>query len=98
MLLTLLWLMIETPIILLSGIACWRRPFDQPLNVFFATTFVSLVAFVGGNHWWVIGGIPALIIPFAAAATLFPAVLFQFFLTFPAPKEILRQHQRRLSA
>lgn len=93
-LLTLLWLMIETPIILLSGIACWRRPFDQPLNVFFATTFVSLVAFVGGNHWWVIGGIPALIIPFAVAATLFPAVLFQFFLTFPTPKEILRQHPK----
>ncbi|AMV21394.1 sigma-54-dependent Fis family transcriptional regulator [Planctomyces sp. SH-PL14] len=93
-LLTLLWLMIETPIVLLSGIACWRRPFDQPLNVFFATTFVSLVAFVGGNHWWVIGGIPALIIPFGVAATLFPAVLFQFFLTFPAPKEIVRQHPK----
>lgn len=93
-LITLFWLMIETPIVLISGLACWRRPFDEPLKVFFATTFVSLVAFVGGNHWWVISGAPALIIPFTIAAVLFPAILFHFFVVFPSPKEFLRQFPR----
>jgi transcriptional regulator with GAF, ATPase, and Fis domain len=93
-LLTLFWLMLEMPIVVLSGIAAWRRPFDEPLKVFFATTFVSLVAFVGGNHWWIIGGTPFLSIPFAVAAILFPATLFHFFLVFPSWKEIARQHPK----
>jgi len=93
-LITLLWLMLETPIILISGLACWRRPFDEPLKLFFVTTFVSLVAFVGGNHWWVISGTPFLVVPFAITAILFPALLFHFFLIFPSPKEFLRQYPR----
>jgi hypothetical protein len=50
---------------------------------------VSLGAFVGGVHWWVIAANLWLNIPFIVCAVLVPAVLLHFFWVFPRPKQPL---------
>ena len=44
------------------------------------------MAFVGGDHWWVISGNLPLLIPFTVSAILLPPILLHFFLTYPVAK------------
>ncbi len=83
---TLLWFILQLAITLVSLIAAWHRPFDQSLRLFCFLGGVTLIAFVGGDHWWVISGRLWLLVPFAVSAILLPAVLLHFFLAYPMPK------------
>ena len=83
---TLLWFILQLAITLVSTLAAWQRPFDQSLRLFCFLGGVTLVAFVGGDHWWVISGSLSLMIPFAVSAILLPPILLHFFLTYPSSK------------
>ncbi len=91
---TLLWFVLQLAITLISGFACWQRPFDQSLRLFCYLGGITLVAFVGGDHWWVISGRLSLLIPFAVSAILLPPVLLHFFLTYPSAKPWLNRSPR----
>ncbi|SFH83804.1 sigma-54 interaction domain-containing protein [Planctomicrobium piriforme] len=82
---TLLWFVLELCVLIMGAVAYWNRPFDQPLRTFVALSALTLVAFVGGSHWWLIAGNPWLTIIFSVAGTLLPAVLLHFFLVYPYP-------------
>ncbi len=84
--LTLLWLLLELVVLGLSGVAVWRRPYDRPTRVFFAMCAMTMGAFVGGFHWWLLSGSLWLTMPFALFALLVPVVTLHFFLVYPRPK------------
>lgn len=81
--LSVVWFMLQLGIFAVSALAVWYRPFDRPARVFFAMCLVTMGAFVGGFHWWVIAGSLWLNIPFALCALLVPAVSLHFFLIYP---------------
>lgn len=87
--LSLVWFLLHTVIFVLSGLAYWKRPYDRPLRAFFALCSVTLVAYVGGNHWWVLAGSVWFTVPFAMGAILLPGVLLHFFLVYPTPKRLM---------
>ena len=82
---TLMWFVLQMCVVVVSGVAYWSRPFDQPLRTFFALSALTLMAFVGGSHWWIISASPPLITLFAIAGIMLPAVLLHFFLLYPYP-------------
>lgn len=88
-LLTLSWFFIQLVILILGGVSLWNRPLDRSLQIFFAMCIVTLGAFVGGFHWWIIAGSPILNIPFITCAALVPAVTLHFFLGFPRRSRFL---------
>jgi len=83
---TLLWFILQLAITLVSVFAAWQRPFDKSLRLFCYLGGVTLVAFVGGDHWWVISGSLPLILPFTVSAILLPPILLHFFLIYPIAK------------
>lgn len=85
---TLLWYLLQIFIVVISGIAYWNRPLDQPVRTFFALSFVTMLAFVGGSHWWVIAGSPFLVSIFAISGCLLPAVLLHFLTVYPFPTNL----------
>src|SRR5690606_19011442 len=62
----------------------------------FALSALTLMAFVGGSHWWLISASPVLILIFAITGCILPATLLHFFLTYPFPAPLFSQ-DRRLS-
>ncbi|WP_437194231.1 sigma 54-interacting transcriptional regulator [Planctomicrobium sp. SH527] len=84
---TLLWFVLELCILIVGGMAYWNRPFDLPLRHFCVLSAVTLAAFVGGSHWWLIAGSPLLTLGFAIAGPLLPAFMLHFFLVFPFPAQ-----------
>jgi len=94
--LSLVWFVLHTIVFTLAGLAYWQRPFDRPLRAYFALCAVTVVAYVGGNHWWVLAGSLWFTIPFAIAAILLPAVLLHFFLLYPSPKGLVQAWPRRM--
>ncbi|WP_437229415.1 sigma 54-interacting transcriptional regulator [Planctomicrobium sp. SH661] len=91
---TLLWYVLQLCVLVVGGVAYWNRPFDQPLQTFFALSALTLMAFVGGSHWWLISASPPLILVFAIAGCLLPAALLHFFLTYPYPIPLFTQEHR----
>jgi len=92
--LSLIWFVVHTIVFALAGLAYWKRPFDRPLRAYFALCAVTVVAYVGGNHWWVLAGSLWFTIPFAVSAILLPAVLLHFFLLYPSPKGLVQAWPR----
>jgi transcriptional regulator with GAF, ATPase, and Fis domain len=84
--LSFIWLLLELGIFSVGALAFWSRPFDRPARLFFAMCIVSVGAFVGGYHWWVIASSLWLNIPFSICAVLVPVVTLHFFLIYPHPK------------
>ncbi len=84
---TLVWYILQFFIVVIGSVAYWNRPFDQPVRTFFALSAVTLMAFVGGSHWWVIAASPSLITIFAVSGALLPAVLLHFLMVYPFPSE-----------
>lgn len=82
---TLIWYILQLFIVVVSGIAYWNRPSDQPVRTFFALSAVTLLAFVGGSHWWVIAGSPLLVTIFAVSGAFLPAILLHFLTVYPFP-------------
>jgi len=91
---TLFWYVLELCVLLVGGLAYWNRPFDQPLRTFFALSALTLMAFVGGSHWWLISASPVLIVVFAVAGCILPATLLHFFLTYPFPAPLFAREKR----
>jgi transcriptional regulator with GAF, ATPase, and Fis domain len=83
LLLTLVWFLLQLGITAVSVLAVWHRPFDHPARGFFAMCIVTMGAFVGGFHWWVLASALPLNIPFVGCALFVPAVSLHFFLTYP---------------
>ena len=82
-LLSFFWLVLQLMIFAASALAAWHRPFDHSARLFFQMCAVSMVAFIGGFHWWVLSGNLVLNLPFLFCALLLPAVSLHFFLTYP---------------
>ncbi len=89
--LSLVWFILQAAVFALSGLAFWKRPYDRPVRVYFALCAVTSVAYVGGNHWWVLAGSLWFMVPFAICGMLLPAVLLHFFMVYPSPKHVLRR-------
>lgn len=94
--LSFVWFLFELAIFSVGALAFWTRPFDRPARLFFAMCIVTMGAFVGGYHWWVIAGNLWLNIPFCVCALLAPVVTLHFFLVYPHPKPPLVKHPRLL--
>ena len=92
--LTFVWFLMQLGIFAVSSLAVWHRPFDRPARLFFAMCSVTLLAFVGGYHWWVIAGNLWLNVPFTACALLVPVISLHFFLAFPRRKRVLTSYPR----
>jgi transcriptional regulator with GAF, ATPase, and Fis domain len=86
LMLPLVWFLLELGIFSVGAVAFWTRPFDRAARIFFAMCIVTMGAFVGGYHWWIIAGSLSLNIPFAICAILVPSVTLHFFMIFPYAK------------
>ena len=82
--LSLVWFLLQLAVFAVGALAVWRRPDDGPAVLFFAMCVVTVVAFVGGFHWWLVAGSPWLNVPFIACGVLLPVVSLHFFLAYPA--------------
>ncbi len=84
--LTFVWFLLQLGVLIFGGIAFWNRPYDQSARLFCAMGTLSLGAFVGGFHWWIIAGNPWLNVPFLLCAGMLPSTTLHFFLVFPREK------------
>ncbi len=82
-LLTFVWFVLQLGIAAVGALAVWHRPFDRPARLFFAMCLVTMGAFVGGFHWWIVASSLILNIPFVGCALCVPVVSLHFFLTYP---------------
>src|SRR5439155_10721319 len=55
---------------------------------------VTMGAFVGGFHWWIVASSPVLNVPFVGCALCVPVVSLHFFLTYPRRTWPLTQFPR----
>ena len=92
--LSLVWFILHSAIFVLCGLAFWQRPYDRPLRTYFALSSVTAVAYVGGNHWWILAGSLWFLVPFAVCSIVLPGVLLHFFLVYPVPKAFLQRSPR----
>ena len=92
--LSLVWFFLQLGIFAVGALAIWRRPFDRSARLFFAMCVVTLAAFVGGFHWWVVVGNPWLNTPFVLSAVFLPVVSLHFFCSYPQPRRPLSTHPR----
>ncbi len=88
--LTLLWFLCQLAILLVALTVYWRRPTNRIVRTFCVMCSVSMVAFVGGFHWWIIAGSAVLNLPFILCAALLPPATLHFFSTFPRESWLLR--------
>ncbi len=95
-LLTIFWFLAQLIILSVALTAWWQRPGDRVARVFCLMCCVSMPAFVGGFHWWMLAASPLLNLPFIFAACLLPAVTLHFFLSFPRENLLLQDHRRFL--
>ncbi|MCA9079706.1 MAG: sigma 54-interacting transcriptional regulator [Planctomycetaceae bacterium] len=84
--LSLLWFGLQMLVVLAGVLACWYRPFDLPVRAFLVLAALGLMAFLGGNHWWVVSENLWLLIPFVIAGVFLPGALAHFAMVYPVPK------------
>ncbi|MFQ5733514.1 MAG: sigma 54-interacting transcriptional regulator, partial [Planctomycetaceae bacterium] len=87
--LSFVWFTLQLGVFVFAVLAYWSRPYDRASRLFLAMCIVTLGAYVGGFHWWVVSGRLWLTLPFSICAILVPPVALHFFLVFPRPKEVL---------
>jgi len=87
-----LWLVLKMAMVFAGGLILWWKPTDDSARQFFILGLVSLVAYMGGYHWWRIATQPVLIFCFEAGAIFLPAVSLHFFMIFPKKKLFLIRH------
>ena len=81
--LAIAWLGIQGVVFALAWFAYRRRPEDQANRMFLVLSATTLIAIVGGSHWWLLAARPTLAAPFLLAAILLPATLLHFAVRFP---------------
>jgi len=84
-----LWLVLKMAMVFAGAIILWFKPNENSAKQFYILSLVSLVAYMGGYHWWRIATQPLLIFCFQAGAIFLPAVSLHFFMIFPKPKSFL---------
>jgi len=84
-----LWLVLKMGMVFAGGLILWWKPAEDSARQFFILGLVSLVAYMGGYHWWRIATQPVLIFCFQAGAIFLPAVSLHFFMIFPKKKLFL---------
>lgn len=89
-LLTTFWFLCQLTILGVAMAAFWQRPADRVVRIFCLMCCVSMPAFVGGFHWWVLASSPLLNLPFIFAGCLLPAVTLHFFSRFPREGVLLQ--------
>ena len=92
-LLTVLWVLCQSAILLVALTGFWQRPSDTVAQTFCFMSSVSMVAFVGGFHWWIVAGNPLLNIPFIVCITAVPVATLHFFLKFPREGKALSEYR-----
>ncbi len=90
--LSILWCLLEFAILAVAALSFYNRPTDHAARLFFALSFFTLPAFVGGYYWWVISESLFLSIPFLYCAILLPVVTLHFFLNYPSRHFISDKH------
>jgi len=93
-LLTVLWFLCQSAVLLIALTGYWQRPSDVVTQTFCLMSSATMVAFVGGFHWWIIAGNPLLNLPFALCIMTVPALTLHFFLQFPRDAYVLSQYPR----
>ncbi len=93
-LLTVLWFLCQSAILLVALTGYWQRPSDVVTQTFCLMSSATMVAFVGGFHWWIIAGSPLLNLPFAICIIAVPATTLHFFLQFPREGRALGEYRR----
>jgi transcriptional regulator with GAF, ATPase, and Fis domain len=80
---SLLWFVLQAIAFAIGAAVYWNRPFDRASQLFYALCLVTLGAFLGSNHWWIVSGSFWLTAPSLICTMLLPAVCLHFFLVFP---------------
>jgi transcriptional regulator with GAF, ATPase, and Fis domain len=83
LMLSLIWFLLQTGIFAVSGLSAWHRPFDRSARLFFLMCGITMVAFMGAFHWWILTGNLLLNLPFLVCALFLPAISLHFFLSYP---------------
>jgi transcriptional regulator with GAF, ATPase, and Fis domain len=91
---SLLWFMLKLALFTVGILVLWKRPTDRAASQFFLLCLVTLGAYMGGYHWPHIATAPVLLVGFMVFGTLLPAVSLHFYLVFPRPKQVLKDHPR----
>lgn len=97
-LISFVWMTLQLGIFAVSALAAWHRPFDRSARLFFVMCAVTMAAFIGGFHWWVLGSSFLLNTPFIVCAVLVPAVSLHFFMTYPRRLVIMEQYANQTVA
>lgn len=92
--LTIVWFLCQLGILLVAMTAWWQRPDDRVVRIFCLMCCASMVAFVGGFHWWILVASPLLNLPFIFCACLLPPVTLHFFCSFPRQHYLLQRHEQ----
>lgn len=95
---TVLWFLCQSAILLVALTGFWHRPADSVAQTFCMMSCASMVAFVGGFHWWIIAGNPWMNLPFIVCVTCVPAVTLHFFLTFPGEAAAFTKYRKSFLA
>ncbi len=90
--LSILWCLLEFAILAVAALSFYNRPTDHAARLFFALSFFTLPAFVGGYYWWVVSESLLLSVPFLYCAILLPVVTLHFFLNYPTRHVISDKH------
>jgi transcriptional regulator with GAF, ATPase, and Fis domain len=80
---SLFWFVLQSIAFAIGAAVYWNRPFDRASQLFYALCLVTLGAFLGANHWWIVAGSFWLTAPSLICTMLLPAVCLHFFLVFP---------------
>lgn len=91
--LTIVWFLCQLGILLVAITVWWQRPGDDVVRIFCLMCSASMVAFVGGFHWWILVASPLLNLPFIFCACLLPAVTLHFFCSFPRENTFVTRHR-----
>jgi transcriptional regulator with GAF, ATPase, and Fis domain len=97
-LLSVVWFALQLGVLVFGAVAYWNRPYDRTARLFLVMCIVTLGAYVGGYHWWIVSGRLWLKLPFSICALLVPAVALHFFLIFPRPKLFVSRFPRTFLA
>jgi len=97
-LLSVVWFVLQLGVLVFGAVAYWNRPYDRTARLFLGMCIVTLGAYVGGYHWWIVSGRLWLKLPFSICALLVPAVALHFFLVFPRPKQFVSRFPRTFLA
>lgn len=87
--LSFVWFVLQLGVFAFGALAFWNRPYDRASRMFFLASLITMGAYLGGFHWWIVASNLWLNILFTLCAVLVPALTLHFFLVFPRPKLFL---------